>query len=194
MPHLLPLSFINSSMIGLVGTHPYHTLVVLLFSYILFKRLKKRTNDNPNRLPLPPGPKGYPLLGNLFDVPIDKAWVGYDELSRTYGKHLLIIGLLPRILFNNWDNLGDIMHFNVLGQHIVVLSNLEKTSDIFEKRSSNYSDRMQMPMIGLYVTDPFYPIKIHGSFQNGLEYYFWLSTVRRPVAKTKEVISRVFPA
>ena len=80
-------------MIGLlVATYPYHTLVVLFFSYIVFKQLKKCTNANPNRLPLPPGPKGYPLLANLFDVPINKPWLVYDEWRKTYGKFLLIIG------------------------------------------------------------------------------------------------------
>ena len=153
-------------MIGLVGTYPYHTLIVLFFGYILFKRLKKGTNGNPNRLPLPPGPKGYPLLANLFDVPIDKPWLGYDEWSKTYGKLFLIIGLLSRI-FNSWDILGNIIYFNVLGQRIVVLSDLKRTSDIFEKRSSNYSDRIQTPMLELYVSDPFYPIKIHVCFRMG---------------------------
>ena len=89
-------------MIGLVGTYPYHTLVVLIFSYILFKQLKKRTNANPNRLPLPPGPKGYPLLTNLFDMPIDKPWLVYDEWRKTYGKYFLTIGFSSRILFNDW--------------------------------------------------------------------------------------------
>ena len=78
---------INSSIIGLVGTYPYHILALLLSIYILFKQRKKSTSYNPNRLPLPPGPKGYPLLGNLFNIPIDKPWLVYDEWRKTYGKH-----------------------------------------------------------------------------------------------------------
>jgi len=113
-------------MIGLVGTYPYHILALLFFSYILFKQWKKSTSRNPNGLPLPPGPKGYPLLGNLFDMPIDKPWLVYDEWRKTY---------------------GDIIYFNVLGQHFMVLSDLKSTTDLFEKRSSNYSDRMRLPML-----------------------------------------------
>ena len=85
-----------------MSTYPYHALVVSFFSYILFKQLKKRTNANPNNLPLPPGPKGYPLLANLFDVPIDKPWLVYDEWRKTYGKYFLTIVFLSRILFNGW--------------------------------------------------------------------------------------------
>jgi len=83
-------------------------------------------NGNPNGLPLPPGPKGYPLIGNLFNMPVDMPWLVYDEWCKTY---------------------GDMVYFNVLGQNFVILSSLKRTADLFEKRSSNYSDRMRMPMM-----------------------------------------------
>ncbi|KAF8815533.1 hypothetical protein BYT27DRAFT_7045609, partial [Phlegmacium glaucopus] len=70
----------------------------------------------------PPGPKGYPLIGNLLDMPIDKPWLVYEEWCKTYGKR-------------------DIVYFNVLGQHFLVLGSKERINDLFEKRSSNYSDR-----------------------------------------------------
>jgi hypothetical protein len=37
-------------------------------------------------LPHPPGPKGWPILGNLFDVPKEEPWAGYKYLSKKYGK------------------------------------------------------------------------------------------------------------
>ena len=39
------------------------------------------------------------------------------------------------------------IYFNVLGQHFLVLGSVRRTTDLFEKRSSNYSDRMRMPMV-----------------------------------------------
>jgi cytochrome P450 len=46
------------------------------------------------------------------------------------------------------------IYFNVLGQHFLILSSFERTSDLLEKRSSNYSDRMRLPMLcELYVSD-----------------------------------------
>ena len=46
------------------------------------------------------------------------------------------------------------IYFNVLGHHFLVLSSFERTIDLFEKRSSNYSDRMRLPMLlELYVSD-----------------------------------------
>ena len=74
-----------ASMIGLLETHPYHTLVALFLGAIIlvYQQLKK-VSVNPKGLPLPPGPKGYPLLGNLFDMPVNRAWLVYND--KTYGK------------------------------------------------------------------------------------------------------------
>ena len=44
--------------------------------------------------------------------------------------------------------------FNVLGQHFLILGSMERTTDLFERRSSNYSDRPRLPMlVELYVSD-----------------------------------------
>jgi hypothetical protein len=71
-----------------MGTHPYYMLAALFFAAVSFRHwlLKKGMDGNPNGLPLPPGPKGYPLVGNVFDMPFDKPWVVYDEWRKTYGK------------------------------------------------------------------------------------------------------------
>ena len=42
---------------------------------------------------------------------------------------------------------GDMVYFEVLGQPFLVLDTLRRTNDLFNKRSTNYSDRMRMPMV-----------------------------------------------
>ena len=80
------------SMINLLGNYLYHTLLALCFSlFILYRQFKKGRASNPKGLPLPPGPKGYLLLGNLFDMPVDKAWLVYDAWRKTYGKTFLTV-------------------------------------------------------------------------------------------------------
>ena len=94
------MSSVNLSTIDLLGIYPYYKLAALFFSVmtILFRQLtrKKGRDGNPNGLPLPPGPKGYPLIGNLFDMPVHKPWLVYDEWRKTYGKTFIINGLSPR--------------------------------------------------------------------------------------------------
>ena len=36
-------------------------------------------------LPLPPGPKGLPIIGNLLDVPTMSPWKTFHEWSKLYG-------------------------------------------------------------------------------------------------------------
>ena len=33
----------------------------------------------------PPGPKGWPIVGNILDVPVDNGWEGYREMGQKYG-------------------------------------------------------------------------------------------------------------
>ena len=84
------MSSVIHSTIGLLGIYPYYKLAVLFFSVMLLRQLKNGRDSNPNSLLLPPGPKGYPLIGNLFDMPADKPWVVYDEWRKTYGKTSII--------------------------------------------------------------------------------------------------------
>lgn len=41
---------------------------------------------NPKNLPLPPGPKGLPFLGAIYDVPQDIAWKTFQDWGKKYGS------------------------------------------------------------------------------------------------------------
>ncbi|KAH6899266.1 cytochrome P450 98A3 [Coprinopsis sp. MPI-PUGE-AT-0042] len=73
-------------------------------------------------LPLPPGPKGLPLLGNIFDIPREKPWKVYNEWGKVY---------------------GGMIYLEVPGQPLLILNNLEDCLALMDKRWPNYSDRFQ---------------------------------------------------
>lgn len=51
-------------------------------------RLLSDRRRNPLRLPLPPGPKGYPLIGNVLDMPTAQQWRTYAQWGKIYGDKI----------------------------------------------------------------------------------------------------------
>ncbi|KAK1230834.1 hypothetical protein PQX77_006074 [Marasmius sp. AFHP31] len=99
-------------------------LLVLLIAPLILGALLRRRRY---RLPLPPGPKGLPLIGSIWDVSKDSdlSWIRFWKWSQIY---------------------GDVFQFKVLGHRTIVLNSQEAINTLLEKRSSNYSDRPDMPM------------------------------------------------
>ncbi|KAK7456461.1 hypothetical protein VKT23_010710 [Stygiomarasmius scandens] len=81
---------------------------------------------------LPPGPKGLPLVGLLFEfkswaTSSTPKWKRYVQMSEEYNS--------------------DVVSFHVLGDRTIVLNSVKATTDLLEKRSSIYSDRPPLHMV-----------------------------------------------
>ncbi len=74
------------------------------------------------RLPLPPGPKRLPLIGNLWNVPgaADYPWHTYATWATIY---------------------GDVFYLDIPGNPTVIINSARAAADLLEKRSVNSSDR-----------------------------------------------------
>ncbi|THU84093.1 cytochrome P450, partial [Dendrothele bispora CBS 962.96] len=71
----------------------------------------------------PPGPRGLPILGNLFQLDNANSW-------RTFAK---------------WnDSYGPIIYLNIAGQPMVILNSKKVAEDLLDRRGSNYIDRYRL--------------------------------------------------
>ena len=60
----------------------YTPLALISVGIIAWSLQKSRKN-------YPPGPKGYPLIGNLLDMPTTKEHITFAEWKKTYGKNVV---------------------------------------------------------------------------------------------------------
>ncbi|KAI9457534.1 cytochrome P450 [Russula earlei] len=97
-------------------------LLVIVSSLAAFFAI--RDYQRRGGIPYPPGPPPLPLIGNLFDIPKEFAWLQFSALAKKY---------------------GDVISFRVFGQVIVVLNTSKATKELFEKRGEIYSDRPTVP-------------------------------------------------
>lgn len=83
---------------------------------------------NPAGLPMPPGPKGYPIIGNVLDMPQKATWLTFREWAKQY---------------------GDIVSVDILGTKVVIMNTAKPAYDTFEKRGAIYSDRPRCVLLSL---------------------------------------------
>ncbi|KAG1734315.1 cytochrome P450 [Suillus lakei] len=100
--------------------------------------LVKQVVTKKNPAPYPPGPRGWPLVGNISDIPHIKPWLTFAEWGKKYGE------CLP---------FSKIMHFQksflqVLGRHIIVLNSVKATMEMLDNKGTLYSDRPILHMTG----------------------------------------------
>ncbi|KAJ3794175.1 cytochrome P450 [Lentinula aff. detonsa] len=77
---------------------------------------------------LPPGPRGYPIVGNLFDIPTDDKWKVYAQMARDLGSDIISLRL-------------------PIGPSLVILNSAACADALFVKRSAIYSDRPRMVVL-----------------------------------------------
>ncbi|TFK80092.1 cytochrome P450 [Polyporus arcularius HHB13444] len=101
---------------------------LVLTSAVLLVHLYKAIRAGNKRLPLPPGPPGLPIVGNLFDIPRTTPWIGYRDMSKKYGS---------------------LMCLRALGRTVIVIGDARTAVDLLEKRSVTYADRPVLNVVRL---------------------------------------------
>ncbi|KZP00871.1 cytochrome P450 [Calocera viscosa TUFC12733] len=98
-----------------------------LFAALLLALIISLWRRRAPALPLPPGPRGIPLLGNALQIPKERPWLVYADWAKTY---------------------GELTHLNAFGQHLIILNTRQAARDLLEKRNAVYSGRVHMTFAG----------------------------------------------
>lgn len=97
--------------------------LAVLFVALFFWRRSKTAGSS---LPLPPGPKPWPLLGNITDLKAKEFWLAAAEWAKVF---------------------GDVVYLHIFGQGIVFLNSPEAVAELMERRGAIYSDKPALVMV-----------------------------------------------
>ncbi|KAJ7626268.1 cytochrome P450 [Mycena polygramma] len=75
----------------------------------------------------PPGPPGYPIIGNILDVSPLGPWIKFTQYKEKY---------------------GDLIFFHGLGNHVLVLNSLKAMNDLLDKQGGTFSHRPVFTVVG----------------------------------------------
>ncbi|KAF7375513.1 putative monooxygenase [Mycena sanguinolenta] len=105
------------------GSVPIAILAAAVMSagYLFWKSAARKNN-------VPPGPRRWPLIGSVLEIPQTCQWETFSKWAKTYGS---------------------IVYVDALGQPMIVINSAKVANDLLDKRSSIYSDRpiLMMPTL-----------------------------------------------
>ncbi|KAI0062807.1 cytochrome P450 [Artomyces pyxidatus] len=114
------MNYVVWSLAHLAPNPPNSTLCMDILSLIAALAL------SPTGTP-PLGPRGWPIIGNAFQLPREKHWLKYHAWAKEY---------------------GDVFRFTTFGETTVILGSAQAASDLLDARGMIYSDRPTSTLAG----------------------------------------------
>ena len=121
-------------------------LINIVLGVVALWLVKKVTEKKPLGRPIP-GPKGWPIIGNLLDVPKEVEYKVFSQWRQKYGERVNhSVKKLGRLHNQFFITLGDLIQMTVLGQPTIIINSPQLASDILNKKSAIYSSRPHLTM------------------------------------------------
>ena len=124
--------------------------LVIVVAIVALARRRAHWQARSKGCPTPPSRRGWPLLGNLFDLAavLGTEWEAYIE----WGKELSMSVKLVVNKSSHRSPLGsDIIYVDAMGQSIVVLNSKELADTLLEKKSLIFSSRWAIGIESIFI-------------------------------------------
>ena len=121
-----------------VQAHPVALYVSLALVSIYALRTIKTYRTG---LKIPPGPKGLPFVGNLFQLS-STPWKEFEVWKEQYGTSTSQSSVLFKA--DSVINPGPMVYLTVGPERILVLNTNQVAADLLDRRGHIYSDRPRM--------------------------------------------------
>ncbi|KAH8749038.1 cytochrome P450 [Hyaloscypha finlandica] len=117
----------NSSAEALCNRNGSWVLAVLAGGVVILLAVGLYSQGPRSKYPVPPGPKGSPIIGNLRQVPAERSDLQFAKWAKEYKS--------------------DIIYVNLLGQPVIVLNSVKSAVDLLNKKGAIYSDRPRFVLL-----------------------------------------------
>ncbi|KAL5521415.1 hypothetical protein ACEPAG_9341 [Sanghuangporus baumii] len=94
------------------------------------------------RRKLPPGPPRLPVLGNALQIPTTQPWKTFADWGKSYGP---------------------VSFAEALGRSMIIINSVTAARDLMDKKGAIFSNRPNMPVLGMTGLDITLPLLQYGS-------------------------------
>jgi hypothetical protein len=122
---------------------------IISLAALLFTAARLIQKKSP--YPLPPGPRGEPILGHIRTVPVERPELYYEQLAKEYSECLSLPPSEPQDTNHTFFADTDILYFRQLRTPVIVLNTVKAAEELLSKRGANFSDRPRFVLFEVFV-------------------------------------------